>query len=187
MPRCDRGGRGSMEFAGPGPGNCAAADAAPELVEDSMPRVNADYIDLTASARLFDQPLPRNRRLPELGLWPAVGKGRSCVGRRAQPQQHRRIRRGHRLPERLRLREHLLGHRRHSAAGQREGLVVRIGWRQRGSCRAVEQSLPLRPAAARKCRTRTCRLRLSRSTIRTSSPSRAASTGFMDRRARRSG
>ena len=112
-----------------------------------MPRVNADYIDLTASLGYSTQPLPRNRRLPELGLWPAVGEGRPCVGRRAQPQQHRRIRRGHRLPQRLRLREHLLRQRRHSAAGQREGLIVRIGRRQRGSCRAVEQSLPLRTAA----------------------------------------
>ena len=58
---------------------------------------------------------------------------------------------------------------------------------ERRSCRAVEQSLPLRPAAPASAGPEPCRLRLSRSTIRTSSPSRAASTEFMDRPAGRSG
>jgi hypothetical protein len=45
-----------------------------------MPPRNADYIDLTAGPRLFEQSLSPDRRLPEFHLWPPVREGASTRG-----------------------------------------------------------------------------------------------------------
>ena len=125
----------------------APPPTAPELVEDSMPRVNADYIDITASAGYSTNPFL------EIGDSQSSAYGRlSARGVHAWGGERSRSSIAAFVEGTGYLNDYgfesifsVTGDTLQQVSEQ--GLVIRISWRHRGSCRAVEQSLPLRTAA----------------------------------------